>query len=157
MRDVETLKGLIAQVRAATVPSNDLDEAIHAALLPDDPWWQAIVEGRRLVAEGREDAVIDRCNCHLRADTWAKGSKVSSYTESIDDALRLVGKALPDARISLDINEAFDEHRVHTAFVRPQGKDESSAYACATPALAVCAGLLFTLIAQAQEAPRHGE
>lgn len=156
MADLETLKGLISQVRDAAGPSAELDEAIHGALLPDDPWWQAIVEGRRLVAEGREDAVIDRCNCRLRADTWAKGSKVSAYTQSVDDALRLVGKTLPDARISLDINEAFDAHRVHTAFVRPQGEDESSAYACATPALALCAGLFIALIAQAEQGGSHG-
>lgn len=155
--ELATLTGLLERVRSAKEASESLDEAIHGALLADDPWWRAIAEGRQMVGQGRGDEVLDRCNNRLRADSWAMSAKVGRYTESVDAGLGLVSKALPDAYISLSINEAYKGHRLHTAFVRPQGEDEASAFPCATPALAVCAGLLVTLIAHArtQEAD-HG-
>lgn len=91
----ENLKDLLARIEGAAEGGQDIDEAVHAALRADDPWWQAIVEGRRLVAAGEEDAIIDACNCKLRADSWALGSRVASYSTSVDAVMSLVKRAMP--------------------------------------------------------------
>jgi hypothetical protein len=96
MPTAETLRALLALVEEAKAGSRELDEAIHGALLPDDPWWQAIVEGRRLVAAGQEDTKIDACNCNLRADSWAVSAQVKEYSTSVDKARALAAKLLPD-------------------------------------------------------------
>lgn len=85
---------LISQLESATEGSRELDEAIQAAVNPDDPWWMAICKGRELVADGQSDAavVVDGVQHVLRAYTWAVGSRVPAYSTSIDTALTLVPK-----------------------------------------------------------------
>lgn len=94
----QDLKDLLVRIEGAAEGSQDIDEAVHAILRADDPWWQAIVEGRRLVAAGEEDAIIYACNCKLRADSWALGSRVSKYSTSVDAALAITARTMPGWR-----------------------------------------------------------
>lgn len=97
--DISHYRGLLEQVRTAPEGSQALDEAVHALLLPDDLWWQAIRRGRELVEAGRADEKIDACNCNLRADSWAQGSRVAGHSTSIDAAVALVTKLLPGWKV----------------------------------------------------------
>lgn len=83
------LLALAERVEGATEPSRELDEAVHAAVFPDDPWWQAMVKGREMVAAGRDLAPITACGNVMRASSWAVGCRVASYTTSLDAALSL--------------------------------------------------------------------
>jgi hypothetical protein len=82
--------------------SRDLDEAIYDTLFPDDSWWQCILKGRRLCAEGTYDErIVDARGNSMTADAWAFGCKVTGYTSSVDAALALVERALPGWRLHL--------------------------------------------------------
>ncbi|MHC2016370.1 hypothetical protein [Methylobacterium sp. CM6247] len=151
MPTAETLRALIALVEEAKAGSRELDEAIHATVLPNDPWWQAIVEGRRLVAAGQEDTKIDACNCNLRADSWAVGSRVHSYTTSIDAALALVAKVLPGQEFTLHSNGtkwAPGEPAARIRFELLTSVEETAA----TLPLAILAALLHALVQQSGDA-----
>ncbi|KQP53076.1 hypothetical protein [Methylobacterium sp. Leaf106] len=151
MPTAETLRALLALVEEAKAGSRELDEAIHGALLPDDPWWQAIVEGRRLVAAGQEDTKIDACNCNLRADSWATGSRVHAYTTSIDAALALVAKVLPDTVRPALVQLPWGHWRCSLRCVE-LGEWPASYYDAVTLPLAILAALLRALLQQSETA-----
>lgn len=144
MGDVEALKGLLARVRAAEGPDHDLDAEIMmgtgiltrtnlmAQFAEADPIWEYVDAERR--TQGRHSPMVGR------------------VSGSIDAALSLTQRLLPDARIEIAVNEICGDQCFHSAFVWPTGTDAGSAWACATPALALCSGLLTALIAQAEGA-----
>lgn len=148
----QDLKDLLARIEGAAEGSQEIDEAVHAALRADDPWWQAIVEGRRLVAAGDEHAIIELGGSKLRADSWAHGAKVARHSTSVDAALSLV-KASGFATCTID--PSFVDHIPSEARIRTWEADEcgtvsrGQTYAAMAPTLplAILGSLLKALIA----------
>jgi len=143
------LLDLKQQIETADKGAQELDERIHAALRSDDNWWQCIVKGRALVAEGKDEAVIeDERGNRMMAGSWARGCCVPAYTASLDAALALVERLLPGWLPyveKLRDDRWFAGIRVdETAYVGSR-----SAFA-ATPALALLSALLSALTAKEQ-------
>lgn len=152
----QNLKDLLARIEEAAEGSQDIDEAVHAALRADDPWWQAIVEGRRLVAAGDGYAIIEACNCKLRADSWALGSRVAKYSTSIDASAALVNCAMPGHQAGFQpcIGGRARGHIIAVS--------ETSAHlvrdaVAPTAPLAILGSLLKALLATPPETTRQGE
>lgn len=159
MADLEMLKGLLARVRDASEGSRDLNEAIHGALRPEDPFWRAICEGRRLHAAGRSDQLICATGCNMRADSWARDAHVQDHSGSVDAAVALVGRVLPgwswEVRRSGFGTPA--QAILHDPMQQPApGYDTRVDHPAGVPALALCAALLSALIAQAEQGGPHG-
>lgn len=103
MSRADELRALLARVEDEPAGNRGLDETLHATLRPDDPFWRAIAEGRRLVDAGHPDQYVI-CpptgplggESRMRADTWATSASVGSYTTSLNDARGLVRRLLPD-------------------------------------------------------------
>ena len=150
------LRELLAKVEGAAEGSQELDEAIHATLLPDDPWWACIVEGRRLVAAGDDLTYVvhPTSGSRMRAASWALSSRVKSYTSSMDAALSLVNKLLPEWGYNI-IQGIYEVPRVWLVAPDEGGHGDCGA---ATMPLAIIGSLLLTLIAQPQsDGGRIGE
>jgi len=153
MRDVETLKGLRERLRAAKGYEPDLAaHLVCSAVAPAGSFVTIgpISETHRVCtgknADGRDiiwEMWLDWCN--------------HPPTVSTDAALCLVEQALPEASIEVTVGAHREGRRVSTAFIRLGDHDIGECWEAATGSLAVCAALCSALIAQAQEAPRHGE
>ncbi|BAQ44012.1 hypothetical protein [Methylobacterium aquaticum] len=158
MSRADDLRALLARVEAAKAGGPDLDEAIHASLLPDDPWWRCIVEGRRLVAAGDPEAYVI-CpptgplggENRMRAVSWAESARVGSYTTSVDAALLLIGKAMPGWSWAVAVSGG--RFRASVTKPSPFRPMPVIAKGCATEGLVLIAALLSALIAQEVE---HG-
>lgn len=147
---IEALKGLLERVDVAIAPDQGLDEDIHAALRPDDPWWQAICEGRCLVAAGRSDEYVELPSTRMRADSWATGARIGEYSGSVDAALRLMEHAAPGwviERISDQASGKIGNLKPFGAHVEiSDGQHEVSAQAASRP-LAICRAVFFAKLA----------
>ena len=151
---IEALKGLLERVNGAKASDRDLDEAIHAVFRPDDSWWQAICEGRRLVAAGRPDEYVEHPSSRMRADSWASGAQVTAYTGSTDAALGLV-KASGFIVCEVEANLSDRLKLPSEAHIRTWEADSCGAVGRgpthhgrgATPALAVLSALLSAKLA----------
>ncbi len=158
MMRIDDLRGLQARVEEAKEGSPDLDEALHAVLMPDDPWWQSIMEGRRLVAAGDPEAYVI-CpptgplggENRMRAISWAEGAKIGGYTTSIDSAVGLIAKTLPGWSLHLGMSEGLRHPNVVMGRSHPTNKRVAVEHR--TAPLALIAALLSALIAQEVE---HG-
>lgn len=152
MRDVETLKGLLSRVEAATGPSNEIDADLYAV---QEGWDAAAVcqngEVHRLKLERREG---NRRTYGIEGDS-IDSHELPMFTDSLDYATDLIGKVLPKWSLQLGMSEGL-KHPV-VMMGRSYPTNMRVAVGHRTAPLAICAGILTALIAQAQEAPRHGE
>lgn len=144
MRDVETLKGLLERVRSAAGTDRDLDRALHKALgfREDRAVYQGVLwnwytgevsSARALSAAVLPNFWISSGLCSLSGHA----STGPDYNGPAGDTLRAT----------------WPEERFHAGFHSDLGPGDGAH----REAYAILDVTLQALIAQAQEAPRHGE
>lgn len=132
MSDKSTLQSLLTRVEAAHDFDRDLDRDIGVT-----------IDGWRLSTQPNGLHVIEVRGCFY-ADH--PGGIYPGLTESIDDALALVSRALPAHQVNLHCY-----HVDASASIGSASEPLSEAVA-STPALAICTALLRALIARAEAA-----
>ena len=133
MVDKSTLEALLERVESATGPDRDIDEAAHAALLPDHEFGQ--------LADAPEGV-----GCMMYR--WPDGHQSSALriTSSIDAALALVERLLPGCIWSLEADACWI--RVPTEDDVAEFQGNKSGMAGKWTPIAIVAALLKALIAQ---------
>ncbi|WP_437871174.1 hypothetical protein ACSD7O_19595 [Methylorubrum extorquens] len=154
MRDVETLKGLLSRVQSADAPDEDLDAEILIGA-------GVLTRIDRLAGADATPVWEYRDASHNQAGPHHP--MVLRVTGSIDAAVALVGRVLPRWDLGFDINGVGGLKKGWATLRGPDLSDSDMSQFAQTdglplpPPLAICAALLQALIAQSQEAPRHGE
>lgn len=139
MADLETLKGLLARVRAAGAPDQDLDRAIGAAFPPPGGWYD---EEFIPAYTGDADAIIELAERFLPPiKAFVAGSPPSSGWK-LNFYRGMTPTGQPHSLWQVNIRE----HALN-------GFDGDAA----TLPLAVLDALLQALIAQAEQGGSHGE
>ncbi|MDP3492782.1 MAG: hypothetical protein Q8R82_06675 [Hyphomonadaceae bacterium] len=139
------LSELLARVEAASGPDRGIDARIYAALVNTYPHLN--------------DLVASRQKAHPNEDAWKLGAvdwRVKPYTASVDAALALVERVLPDHDWIVEGGKSGSNAVLLARVAEDDGPNAHTAQQ-ATPALAICAALLLAL-ASTQPAPaRDGE
>ena len=145
MTDIEaqgavTMEELLERVRKAEGGNRELDAALFVVLVPNprDPWryWHADMERPGIVLDGPHDA---------------QAENAPAYTTSLDAALALMEAKLPGCRWNVWKNRQ-GIHGAEVCMDLAGGVSKGS-----TPALALVAILLKTLMAQERQLPAQPE
>lgn len=137
MTDRKVLVELLAKVEAATRPDRELDFAVWDCLFPPAPLDQSRVTHRVTLPPGfGRDAF---------SQAMDPRPKISA---SIDAALALVERLLPDARWRIEHHSPVMGHRPFWAMCGMAGQQEA-AYGDSAPS-AILAALLRALLAQSE-------
>ena len=139
MSDAEKLRELLERVEAADNFDREIDRAIGFAL---DGWRLG-----RMTGYDDADAIITSDGDVF---TDKPGGMYPSFTESLDTAIALVEKVLPDGYD----NGVYQDGKAGAHILHPNIMSFFNIRAfAATPALALCAALLKALIAVSEPKP----
>lgn len=131
------LKSILEHINDASEGDRGLDAmtAEAAGLVPQGYWRDLYSFGAQYAPRGRLGTV------------WV----APPLTASINAAVEMVSRALPDAYLEIGVGAHKEGRRISTAFVRLGDHDIGECWEAATAPLAICAALLSALIAQAEQ------